>query len=68
MKRSEMIGLILEHILHNTELTFVSEECVYGLLDKMERAGMSPPDYDNSTYGWNEGFITPPEWEPEDEK
>lgn len=61
MKRSEMIKKLEEHIG-----LFIMQDEIPALLDFLEKQGMIPPD-DGSVFGWNEGFIEPPKWTPEEE-
>jgi hypothetical protein len=67
MKRSEMIEIMIDAYLKYSTKMSTTRDKMNHVLDDIEKAGMSPPDYDNTVYGWNEGFISPPEWEPENE-
>lgn len=66
MKRSKALKIIIEQWKDST--SFPADELVANyILRALEEAGMSPPDWDNTVYGHNEGYISPPKWEPEDE-
>lgn len=75
MKRSEIIQRIaadLEEMLVNLEnrprtRPHIAKRTANNILDMLEGFGMSPPDWDDTVYGYNEGYILPPEWEPEDD-
>lgn len=72
MKRSKMIELIIDdlkdiilvyNISGNIDLNVQAQL----ILQTIEKAGMLPPDYTNTIFGWNEGWIDYPQWEPENE-
>jgi hypothetical protein len=65
MKRSEALDIIDDDVYEHDLplLQGISKE----ILGRLEKAGMSPPDYDDTVFGWNEGLIMPPKWEDEDE-
>lgn len=68
MKRSKMVkymGDALSQFLPNTDIKKLNliADC---LLTEAEKYGMLPP-YENNEdpWGWNEGFIDPPQWDEE---
>ena len=69
MKRSEMIRLIDQCLYDYTDDDFMvlkPSEFVYELLNRIEEAGMLPPNIPRSNYnGDNSPTIN--EWEPEDD-
>lgn len=69
MKRSKAVEDIKNLIELNLEsLSLIPDATLTAdlILTHLERVGISPPDYDNTVYGYNEGFISPPKWEPEE--
>lgn len=66
MKRSEMLTKIDDHLINRGFHKGGSFDLAWSILEVIEKAGMSPPDWDGTVYGYNEGLISPPEWEPED--
>lgn len=69
MKRSSMVRLIDQCLYDYTDDDFMvlkPSEFVYELLNRIEEAGMLPPNIPRSNYnGDNSPTIN--EWEPEDE-
>lgn len=69
MKKSEMIEKICDilHTYRRSTEAVNSLELSEWILNICEREGMSPPDHDGTVFCYNEGNISPPKWEPEDE-
>lgn len=69
MKRSDAFEIIVETLLNNTELTYVSEELCDILLVKLEAVGMEPPYREYEKVIPELGAVTFSEntWESEDE-
>lgn len=72
MKRSEALLKLKEKWKLGLMRAIRAESDIDSLIDDLlkfiqDDLRMSPEDWDCSTYGYNEGWITPPEWEPEDE-
>lgn len=66
MKRSEAIKLIVTAVYQASDMDVeLSKEEAAEVLQKLEDAGMLPDDYDGTIFGYNEGYISPPKWEPE---
>lgn len=64
MKRSEMIELMMEDIIHIEDMNDVDK-----LLTKMENKGMLPPEYSGYTEsGHGQRHYSIRKWEPEDKK
>lgn len=76
MKRSEALILIANQLdflnskFEGYKTNFTKQELSNAdvILTTLEQAGMSPPDDLGVVFGHNEGYITPPTWEPEDEE
>lgn len=61
MKRSELI----DNIFKDLDKTMTKNQ-ILSVIHLAEAYGMLPPDDKNEVFGWNEGFISPPQWEPEE--
>lgn len=66
MKRSDVIILIQKTWDKQHQDMYMNEYVADMILRELEKAGISPPDDQGIVFGWNEGYISPPEWEKED--
>lgn len=69
MKRSEMIQKLNEQIIIIEAQPFPEGISSAGqwLLHIVELNGMSPPDRYNTVFGFIAGYISPPQWESEND-
>ena len=67
MKRSEMLEILLDAVIDNTELEMTTDEASM-ILQRLEEAGMLPPNncYSGDCAKFN--GVCGNEWGPEDEK
>lgn len=64
MKRSDAELLIAQCLIEPHFPEDPEAEAAY-ILQRLLKAGMSPPDWNYTVFGYNEGFISPPQWQPE---